>query len=582
MQISMRCPGCTTRFDFDSELEGKRIKCKSCGDIFRVEKPSRKPRDDDEDDRSRPAKRRDVEDEDDRPRPSKRRDYYDEDDRPRSSRWRDEDDDDRPSSRSRRAIVDDDDDRPRRTRDEDDDEAPPNKKSKTGLILILGGVSFLALVGIVVAVLFLRGKKGGRVDPGDIVKAPTKSCPIEAAERDISLLVIPDSGNTFGILRKTETFKKNWTFEPYDMASGRRTGKLEITGMDEPRAMSLTPDGKYLMAFTGASVGSEHRLLLWSLADGKSLTPDPWNPYPRDQKKPFDSSMLYRAEFVGNDKLATLSSARVMDVWPLPAFIPKLVDETRIAGPKELLGRDAPEKSDRYQRQLAFTADHSMVAVWNGDGYTFVRSVDGTETAAGATSSVKALAKEIWRNEPNDDFWIKAEGCAFSPDGKALAGIITSNWGGKKHALCIWDVQTQNSPVHYAVSSVQLREAPSIAWWGNRYIVTQGGKVEGMIIDVRSGLAKRQVMGPASLDHYGYGRDGRLWYVSSDDRAKPATVHVVDSLDPDSLTEAEDYEQIRELDEELYLRRLWLEPGGVLRKPTRYNPPLRERLIRWR
>jgi hypothetical protein len=87
-------------------------------------------------------------------------------------------------------------------------------------------------------------------------------------------------------------------------------------------------------------------------------------------------------------------------------------------------------------------------------------------------------------------------------------------------------------------------------------------------------------MGPAAVDNYGYGRDGRLWYVSSEERNKPATVHMVDSLDPDLLTESDDYEQIRELDQEFYLRRLWLEPTGILRKPTRYNPPLRERLIR--
>jgi len=36
MPISMRCPGCQTRFEFADDLDGKRIKCKSCGDIFRV------------------------------------------------------------------------------------------------------------------------------------------------------------------------------------------------------------------------------------------------------------------------------------------------------------------------------------------------------------------------------------------------------------------------------------------------------------------------------------------------------------------------------------------------------------------
>jgi len=61
---------------------------------------------------------------------------------------------------------------------------------------------------------------------------------------------------------------------------------------------------------------------------------------------------------------------------------------------------------------------------------------------------------------------------------------------------------------------------------------------------------------------------------------KPATLYVIDSLDPDLLTEGDDYEQIRELSEEFFLRRLWLEPGGVLRNPTRDDPPIKQRLIR--
>ena len=206
MPIAMRCPGCDTKFEFDSDLEGKRIKCKSCGDIFRVERPSKavkKRRDDDED----------------------------EDDRPRTKRRKDEDEDDRrPPSRSRRAaaVDDDDDDRPRsRRRDEDDeeDDLPPKKKSKALLFALIGGGAFLLLIVGVVVIIFMKGKKGpGGVDEADLVKAPTRSCPVEVKETEIDLLVIPDSGNTFGILRKTDTVKKNWAWStnPPDPSSSAR------------------------------------------------------------------------------------------------------------------------------------------------------------------------------------------------------------------------------------------------------------------------------------------------------------------------------------------------------------------------
>ena len=68
MPFAMRCPGCDTRFEFASDLEGKRIKCKNCGDVFRVERPVRKARDAEEDDQQ-PSRTRRVVQED---RPSSR------------------------------------------------------------------------------------------------------------------------------------------------------------------------------------------------------------------------------------------------------------------------------------------------------------------------------------------------------------------------------------------------------------------------------------------------------------------------------------------------------------------------------
>ena len=86
-------------------------------------------------------------------------------------------------------------------------------------------------------------------------------------------------------------------------------------------------------------------------------------------------------------------------------------------------------------------------------------------------------------------------------------------------------------------------------------------------------------MGP-TYGKYGFSRDGKLWFAASEERTKPATVYVVDALDPDVLTGGDDYEQIMDLGQEFFLRRLWLEPGGVLRQPTRDDPPIKQKLIR--
>ena len=45
MAIAMNCPSCKHAFEFDDALNGKRIKCKHCGEAFRIEaaKPALPP-----------------------------------------------------------------------------------------------------------------------------------------------------------------------------------------------------------------------------------------------------------------------------------------------------------------------------------------------------------------------------------------------------------------------------------------------------------------------------------------------------------------------------------------------------------
>jgi len=603
MPISMRCPGCKTHFEFANDLEGKRIKCKTCGDIFRVEKPTAKAKDNDD----RPAvksasrKRDDADDErpkatmassafrnrddddDDRPSSrSRRADDDDDDDRPpsRTRRPVDDDDDDRRSGYRRRSVDEDDDDRPRRRRDEDDDDEPPKKKSPLLLFgLLAGGLAILLGAGALIFVLAKKSKDGPGGVGGDVVKAPTKSCPLEVAEKDAGTLVLPDSGNVFGLLRKGDTLKKAWTFDLYDMGAGRRIGRLDITDMDEPRSVSLSPDGKHFLAMEAPGFGnSDPTIRLWNIPENKLLTQQKWNPYPH--KGGFDPPNLYRAEFIANDKILTISAARFFDVFTIPSF-ERPIDPVRVnaVAKAEVLGKDdrsGQVTTDKYQRQVAFSADRKLMAVWNGDGFTVVSTGDGQDVSS--TTSVQALVKEFW---PRQSFLDRVKGgpIAFSPDGKVLAGIITHDFHPKKHILCLWDVKDPKPPAAYEIPANQFNDSPSIHWWGNRYIVTHGAKVEGMLIDKNTGLAKRQLMGP-HYGRYGFGRDGRLWYVAGEEIKDPAVMHVVDVIDPEQLTEGDDYEQIVQLNEEFFLRRLWLEPGGVRRKPSRLDPPLQQRLIR--
>jgi hypothetical protein len=444
--------------------------------------------------------------------------------------------------------------------------------------LIVGlAVGLLIVVGVIlVLALRKKAKDGPGGELGDLVKAPTRSCPLEVAEKDCGTLVLPDGGNLFGLLRRKGTLDKKWTFEPYDLAAGRRVGRVEIDDMDDPRTASLSPDGKHLLIHETDGRGgfADHAVSIWNVPENRSVVRK-WVPYQKARNNPIDSPTLYRTEFLDSDKVMTLSSARVFDVWPLANLQEPIVAGARYAATGDLLGKDdrfGMNNLDKFQRQVAFSPDHKTMAVWNGNGYTLVNCLEGLQTIRTAPLS------ELRIQQP------KAGGAAFSPDGSVLAGIIHSGRFDKEVILCLWDTKEQKPPTTYDIPANQFNESPGIAWWGNRYVVTSGGRVvgadvEGMLIDVRTGLAKRQLMGP-DFRHYGLARDGRLWYASSPDRNEPATMHVVDPPDADLLNEPDDYEQIMILKEEFFLRRLWLEPQGVMRKPTRINPPLQQRLIR--
>ena len=411
MPISMRCPGCQTRFDFADDLDGKRIKCKSCGDIFRVADPDAAKRARDEDDRRRKT--------DDDDRKTGRYGRPVDDDR-RTGRYRKPDEDDRP--RSRRRDDDSADDLPRPRRDDEDD----RPRKKTNLLLILLPLALLGVVGlgIIGYFAFKQAKKNrGGPEAGDVVVAPSRSCPLEVPEKDVGTLVLPDGGTTFGLLRKTEAFKKSWVFEPYDVAAKRRVGKLDLPDLDDPKAWSLSPDGKQLLITEARGLGWAGDQWLWVFGlDGRKVTQDKWFPYTRDDKKPFDAPALHRAEFVANDKILTLATNRSYYIYPLPSF--DAAAGAVAAVDKDGLGKHARPPHDyeyRFQWEAAFTADRKKMAIWTGDVYSIIGTADGVE--ASRTTSCRQIARDLWGRKNGDPERVKAGPVAFSPDGSVLAGV---------------------------------------------------------------------------------------------------------------------------------------------------------------
>ena len=217
------------------------------------------------------------------------------------------------------------------------------------------------------------------------------------------------------------------------------------------------------------------------------------------------------------------------------------------------------------------------MALWNGEGY----SVLDAEDLRYSDAVGQCRWPTIWPRDPFLDSRLRAGGVSFSPDGKTLAGFI-SNWA-EKRVLCQWDATTAELP-ETTMTQPLHNEASRLKWWGNRYLVLTGMQadhrdIEPAALDRKTGLLMKQLMAPEYRKAV-FARDGRLWFAVSDEREEPAKLLVVTAPDADMMEEGTgQYEEIPNL-RGAFLKRLWMEPGGVFRMPKRHNPPLASGIIR--
>ena len=170
MPVTIACPNCDDRHEAPDDIEGKKVRCKKCGETFRA-RPVEEDGGDD-----RPAGRAAKSASKSRPRPAA--DAADEDERPsrrtdKAARRREEDDE---------PDRDEGEDRPRRSRDEGDAEDDPRPRKKKGkkakktgppvVLLISIGVGVLVLVLVLVGILSSGGEPDGSAAPSGPVSGP--------------------------------------------------------------------------------------------------------------------------------------------------------------------------------------------------------------------------------------------------------------------------------------------------------------------------------------------------------------------------------------------------------------------------
>ncbi|HVK08908.1 MAG TPA: hypothetical protein VM597_09050, partial [Gemmataceae bacterium] len=447
----------------------------------------------------------------------------------------------------------------------------------------------LLVSGLVFVLIRAVGKgKTGLADDGEVSKGVVKIVTLDVPAKEVSQLIVPDGGNQFGLLRNegSDHFQRKWVYEPYDLAAGRRVGKVGLPDIKDPLAIAVSPDGKYVMVTEKTGPGDrtgEHVLMVYTAADNKCLTPQKWYPFARNAKRPNDSPALYRAEFVANDTVLCVGSDRSFHLFRLPSFDVIKSDVVRSTGDALNSFPGKPMKDwEQRDYQVAFAPDRRRWAVWTGDGYA-VLDADGTELFR--TPSVLQMAQTFWPGVHGLERNLRGGGVAFSPDGKTLAGFVQSWAFEKERILCLWNAHESQLPETVRMPPSVHNDAAGVKWWGNRYVVLTDMKsdfqnaVDPAAVDAKTGMLMKQVMAP-EFRKVAFARDGRLWYAVSDDRDQPARLVVLGPPDADVMEEGTgQYEEIATV-RGSFLKRLWLEPGGVFKTPKRFNPPIASGLIK--
>jgi hypothetical protein len=180
MPLQVQCPSCKRKLNVPDKLQGKRVKCPSCGEGFEAvetgivsEKPAKSKSGAIAPAAKRPPKPPEEEYEEPLAEPEPE---DEEESKPRRRRSRDDDDDDDEDRPRRRRARDDDeedeDDRPRRRRRDDDDldvRRKPKRPHRGGLVLTLGILSIpsalcCALIGLILGGITLNLAKQDLAD----------------------------------------------------------------------------------------------------------------------------------------------------------------------------------------------------------------------------------------------------------------------------------------------------------------------------------------------------------------------------------------------------------------------------------
>jgi hypothetical protein len=451
MAIYATCPDCDMPQKLRDDQEGKKVKCKECGSSFKAIADEEEPR------------------------------------------------------RKSRAKDDEEDERPRRGRGGDDE---GRGGISWGLIagLIGGGVLLIGLVVLVVVLLRppqqtnaggdagkkdaakdgtkaagKDGTKDGNKDGGKLLLSPHVVVPAEAnltlerpcypvygavSSANVVLSLLGDEG-------------KQPAFGVFALDNGRKLVEVEFPrqapGFSPAPRAALSPDGSRVAFIAGErSIKDRHDRDIYIYAvpgDGKPLKK--FLPHPKG--KIGDSNTAVWLDFIDNDRLLILTEGSRATLYSISAD-KNLYDE-KPSGAR--LGTDIPGYEPK---EFAISPDRRVLAIMNQFALKGAFTVALVDTSTGkAIGTLPAPANAMF----------SYSSLAFSPDGKTLATIITTNLGSGTRDLVTWDVEgrklkSQTTLLQWKRSGTGLR------WWGNDHILWRGD-IGSVLLNVTTAQAVRHV-----------------------------------------------------------------------------------------
>jgi len=296
-------------------------------------------------------------------------------------------------------------------------------------------------------------------DPGAAVVA------VPSAGRSVTQLVFGGDAKGATALVSYKDQGVGYQINVVDTVDGKKRGTV-VTDAASINGVAVSPDGKWL-ALVESAPSDGDRVVVHDVATGNAA--GKFTPYGK-HRGPVHVPNLVWTQFVGPDRLLTITETSGFDVWSVPRF-------DRVAGqPPRGPHAIPPVETNGFTRSpknFAVSRDGKMLALFNGTGFTFYDTV---------TAAAKGQTEPIMKEGGSATFW----GAAMRADEPRFACYFGFYGAKDEISIAVWEVPTGRR-ISTARPGKQAHAA-GMAWWGPEHLVYwQGGLSDADIVEVATG-----------------------------------------------------------------------------------------------